>query len=38
MVIEPGGKVIYAKDGPVDPAALKKIIVDVPPSDGIIDE
>ena len=30
MVIEPGGKVIYAKDGPVDPAALKKIIVDDP--------
>jgi thiol-disulfide isomerase/thioredoxin len=30
MVIEPGGKVIYAKEGPVDPAALKKIIVDDP--------
>jgi peroxiredoxin len=30
MVIEPGGKVIYAHEGPVDPAALKKIIVDDP--------
>ncbi|HLZ88600.1 MAG TPA: redoxin family protein [Puia sp.] len=30
MVIEPGGKVIYAKDGPIDAAALKKIIVDDP--------
>ena len=30
MVIEPGGKVIYAKEGPVDPAVLKKIIVDDP--------
>jgi peroxiredoxin len=30
MVIEPGGKVIYSKEGPVDAAALKKIIVDDP--------
>ncbi len=30
MVIEPGGKVIYAKDGPIDAAALKKVIVDDP--------
>jgi thiol-disulfide isomerase/thioredoxin len=30
MVIAPGGKVIYTKDGPIDPAALKKIIVDDP--------
>jgi peroxiredoxin len=30
MVIEPGGKVIYARDGPVDAAALKKVIVDDP--------
>lgn len=30
MVIEPGGKVIYAKEGPIDPAALKTIIVDDP--------
>ena len=30
MVIEPGGKVIYAKEGPADAAALKKIIVDDP--------
>ncbi|HXB09108.1 MAG TPA: redoxin family protein [Puia sp.] len=30
MVIEPGGKIIYAKDGPIDAAALKKVIVDDP--------
>jgi peroxiredoxin len=30
MVIEPGGRVVYAKEGPVDPAALKKLIVDDP--------
>lgn len=30
LVIEPGGKIIYAKEGPVDPAALKKMIVDDP--------
>jgi peroxiredoxin len=30
MVIEPGGRVIYAKEGPVDAAALKKLIVDDP--------
>jgi peroxiredoxin len=30
MVIEPGGKIIYAKEGPIDPAALKKLIVDDP--------
>lgn len=30
MVIEPGGKVIYAKEGPVDPAALKTLIVNDP--------
>jgi peroxiredoxin len=30
MVIEPGGRVIYAKEGPVDPAALKRLIVDDP--------
>jgi peroxiredoxin len=30
LVIEPGGKIIYAKDGPVDAAALKKLIVDNP--------
>jgi peroxiredoxin len=30
MVIEPGGKIIYAKEGAIDPAALKKLIVDDP--------
>lgn len=30
LVIEPGGKIIYSKEGPVDPAALKTIIVDDP--------
>ena len=30
MVIEPGGKIIYAKEGPIDPAVLKKLIVDDP--------
>jgi peroxiredoxin len=30
LVIEPGGKIIYAKDGPVDVPALKKLIVDDP--------
>ena len=30
MVIEPGGKVIYAKEGPIDPAAMKTLIVNDP--------
>jgi hypothetical protein len=30
MVIEPGGKVIYAKEGPVDPAAMKTLLVNDP--------
>jgi peroxiredoxin len=30
MVIEPGGKIVYAKEGPIDPAAMKKLIVDDP--------
>ncbi|HEV2479509.1 MAG TPA: redoxin family protein [Puia sp.] len=30
LVIEPGGKIIYSKEGPVDPAALKTVIVDDP--------
>lgn len=30
MVVEPGGKVIYAQEGPVDPAALKTLIVNDP--------
>jgi peroxiredoxin len=27
VLVEPGGKIVYAKDGPVDPAKLKSIIV-----------
>jgi peroxiredoxin len=30
LVIEPGGKVIYSKEGPVDPQVLKTVIVDDP--------
>jgi thiol-disulfide isomerase/thioredoxin len=30
LVVQPGGKIIYAKEGPIDPAALKKAIVDDP--------
>jgi peroxiredoxin len=30
MVIEPGGKIIYAKEGAIDPAAFKTMIVDDP--------
>lgn len=30
MVIEPGGKIIYANQGIIDPQALKKLIVDDP--------
>lgn len=30
LVVEPGGKIVYAKDGPIDPAALKRLIVDDP--------
>ncbi len=30
LLIEPGGKVVYAKDGPIDAAELKKAIVDNP--------
>jgi peroxiredoxin len=30
MLIEPGGKVVYAKEGPVDPYELRKKIVDNP--------
>ena len=30
LLVEPGGKVVYAKEGPVDAAALKKLIVDDP--------
>jgi peroxiredoxin len=28
ILVEPGGKIIYAKQGTIDPAGLKKIIVD----------
>ena len=30
MLVEPGGKIVYAKEGPVDPYELKKKIVDDP--------
>jgi len=30
LLVEPGGKIVYAKEGPVDPAALKRAIVDNP--------
>jgi peroxiredoxin len=30
LVVEPGGKIIYAKEGPIDPQVLKKVIVDDP--------
>ncbi len=30
LVVEPGGKIIYAKEGAVDPAELKKAIVEDP--------
>jgi peroxiredoxin len=30
LVVEPGGKIVYARQGPVDPASLKKLIVDNP--------
>jgi thiol-disulfide isomerase/thioredoxin len=28
LLVEPGGKIVYAREGPIDPAELKKIIVD----------
>ena len=28
LLVEPGGKIVYSKQGPVDPTELKKIIVD----------
>jgi peroxiredoxin len=28
VLVEPGGKIVYAKEGPIDPAELKKAIVD----------
>ncbi len=30
ILVEPGGKIVYAKDGAVDPAALKRAIVENP--------
>ncbi|PWT74538.1 MAG: redoxin [Bacteroidetes bacterium] len=30
MLVEPGGKIIYAKQGEIDPAEIKKLIVDNP--------
>ena len=30
MLIEPGGKIVYAKQGTIDPAVMKKMIVDHP--------
>ncbi len=30
LLVEPGGKIVYAKEGPIDPQALKKAIVDDP--------
>jgi peroxiredoxin len=28
VLVEPGGKIVYAKEGPVDPAEMKKLIVE----------
>jgi peroxiredoxin len=28
ILVEPGGKIVYSRQGPIDPAELKKIIVD----------
>jgi peroxiredoxin len=30
LLVEPGGKIVYAKEGPIDPQALKRAIVDDP--------
>ena len=30
LLVEPGGKIVYAKEGPIDAAAMKKAIVDDP--------
>ena len=30
MLVEPGGKIIYAKQGEIDPSEMKKLIVDNP--------
>ena len=30
ILVEPGGKIVYAKQGPIDPAKMKTMIVDNP--------
>src|SRR5690606_21715079 len=30
ILVEPGGKIVYAKQGTIDPAAMKKLIVEHP--------
>ncbi len=30
LVVEPGGRIVYAKEGPIDPAAMKRLIVNDP--------
>lgn len=30
LLVEPGGKIVYSKEGPIDPAAMKKAIVEDP--------
>jgi hypothetical protein len=30
MLVEPGGKIVYAKEGIIDPAEIKKLIVENP--------
>lgn len=30
ILVEPGGKIVYARQGPIDPSAMKKLIVDHP--------
>jgi thiol-disulfide isomerase/thioredoxin len=30
LIVAPGGKIVYGKEGPIDPAALKRLIVDHP--------
>jgi thiol-disulfide isomerase/thioredoxin len=30
ILVEPGGKIVYARQGPIDPAAMKTLIVDHP--------
>ena len=30
ILVEPGGRIVYAKQGPIDPAAMKTLIIDHP--------